>query len=482
MESIRQPFNGDAALGRKCNVIISRSGDLLSSVYLQLDVPDLSNYSINKQPTALPDQPVIISARWNSKSIAKIKFLVPTNQVSSDFVPIVTETDSGQVVNDVEFSATEFNTFVVSGLDNAKKYTVQIQRTVDSATSDPEEIVALRWTNALGNAIMKKVSLFIGGTSITESSGEFFDISNELEMTNEKFDAYCRLIGKYENYDLFENSSEGGTTLFVPINMSFFKEPSSSLPLISLAFHQVQLYFDFRGYSELIKCDKNIVSLMNTDGRTPEAGFEIGLFSTFVYLSQPERKRFLAQDQKLEYLFHDVQSVDIPLIVNSSNTNLNKKINFVFNNPCTELFWTYTKNEKFNNAIPHEEYAVNGNDYFDYELDSSRPDVFEYANLQINGVDRQSRRPGIYYKIMEPFLRHTRTSKKSIHTFTFSLQPETLQPSGSLNFSRIERSDLLLTLNKKFLDGNHSGKITLFAKTMNVLRIENGIAGVLFAS
>lgn len=480
MESINQPFNGDASLGRKCNVVISRSGDLLHTIYLQLQVPDLSDFSINRQAVPEQNRAVIVSARWTSASSARVKYLVPTDGISSDFEPIVTDGD-GLVVSDVEVTESGFNTMIITGLDKSKTYTVQINRVVDSSVSEPERIVCLRWSNALGNAMLRKVSLHIGGTMISEATGEYYDIANELEMTNEKFEAYSRLIGKFPEYDLFDNSIEGGTTLFVPINMTFFKEASSAIPLISLAFHQVQLFFDFRSYSELIKSDVNIVSLMNTNGKTPESDFNIELYSTFIYLSQPERQRFLAQDQKLEYLFHDIQAIDVPLIVNSNSTNLNKKINFVFNNPCVELLWTYTKAERYNNSISTEEYCTKGNDYFRYDIDGST-EIFDYANLQINGVDRQSRRPGLYYKQMEPYLRHSRTSLKDIFCFSFALQPENLQPSGSLNFSRVERSDLLLTLNSKFLEGVHSGKITIFSKSLNILRIENGLAGVLFAS
>ncbi len=481
MENIQQPFNGQAQIGTRCNVNISKNGDLLHNVFLQMKLPDLRDFSINKQAVALQNTPVIISSRWTSSTQAKVKFLAPTDNASSEFSVSVKDVNGNDITGQLSISDGGLHEKIIDGLVAPNTYTTTIVRDVDGAVSSEEKIVALRYANAIGNASIKKVSLNIGGTMITESSGEYFDIQSELEMSEEKLQGYNAMICKYANYDLYDNSKQDAGTIFAPILFSFFKEPSSALPLISLAFHQIQLFFDFRSIFELIRSDVEVINLVDVNGRTPEQVMEMEMYATFVYLSQPERQRFLQANQKLEYIFHDVQSVEVPLIVNQSNANLNKKINFSFTNPCQELIWIYRRNNAYNNAISPSEYATKGNDFFNYSLDGR--EIFDSAQIQINGVDRQSKRHQNYYRLMEPFLRHTRVPvDKDIFCFSFGLSPELLQPSGSLNLSRVERADLILTLSSAFTEAIHSGKITLFAKTLNILRIENGLAGTLFAA
>jgi hypothetical protein len=73
--------------------------------------------------------------------------------------------------------------------------------------------------------------------------------------------------------------------------------------------------------------------------------------------------------------------------------------------------------------------------------------------------------------------------------YSFALRPEEMQPSGSLNASRIDNMNLILNLrpdaNLEVTDPNYvpnRGKAhaVVYAKNHNVLRIVNGFAGLLF--
>lgn len=102
----------------------------------------------------------------------------------------------------------------------------------------------------------------------------------------------------------------------------------------------------------------------------------------------------------------------------------------------------------------------------------------EQAQLTLNRLPRFEARKGSYFTTVQPYQHHTRVpTRKDIHVYSFALSPEEHQPSGSLNFSRIDTAILKTTINY----GTPS-RIRVFAKSVNVLRIMGGMAGLAFVA
>lgn len=73
--------------------------------------------------------------------------------------------------------------------------------------------------------------------------------------------------------------------------------------------------------------------------------------------------------------------------------------------------------------------------------------------------------------------RHTRVPQRKIYNYSFALDPENYLPTGQVNMSRIINKLLTVNLNYS-TDGER--EIRVYAKSYNVLRVNNGIAGMLF--
>jgi hypothetical protein len=120
-------------------------------------------------------------------------------------------------------------------------------------------------------------------------------------------------------------------------------------------------------------------------------------------------------------------------------------------------------------------------------IDGSINPVTE-VQLQLNGQDRQSKRSGFWYDTVEPYLYHTDTPKDGINVFSFALNPEEHQPSGTCNFSRIDTALLNLWFfefgNNKYADVflDSDNKVLIFAVNYNVLRIMSGMGGLAYSN
>lgn len=97
------------------------------------------------------------------------------------------------------------------------------------------------------------------------------------------------------------------------------------------------------------------------------------------------------------------------------------------------------------------------------------------AKLQLNGHDRFTERLGSYFNIVQPYQHHTNCPATGINVYSFALRPEEHQPSGTCNFSRIDTATLHLQLTQKAARGS---KIRVYAVNYNVLRIMSGMGGL----
>ena len=106
-------------------------------------------------------------------------------------------------------------------------------------------------------------------------------------------------------------------------------------------------------------------------------------------------------------------------------------------------------------------------------------DRFDTAKLQLNGHDRFTERDAAYFRLVQPYQHHTRVPNKHIYCYSFALNPEAHQPSGTCNFSRLDN----VTLNLKGLsEKSDEGELLVYAVSNNILRITSGMGGLAYSN
>jgi hypothetical protein len=106
----------------------------------------------------------------------------------------------------------------------------------------------------------------------------------------------------------------------------------------------------------------------------------------------------------------------------------------------------------------------------------------EVAKLQLNGQDRFTEREGRYFNRVQPFQHHTRTPAVGICVYSFALKPEEHQPSGTCNFSRIDKATLQLTVSVNTVRGGRTAQVRVYAVNYNVLRVMSGMGGLAYSN
>ena len=100
------------------------------------------------------------------------------------------------------------------------------------------------------------------------------------------------------------------------------------------------------------------------------------------------------------------------------------------------------------------------------------------AQSQLNGQDRIEALPSKYFRLYQPYKYHTKIPNNFVYSYSFSLRPEDIQPTGTCNFSCFDNARLILNMKNKEIKSDYIIKI--FAINYNLLVITNGMVGVGF--
>ena len=494
MESIEQTFNGAADFGKKVTCTISRNGDLIHRIYLQLTLPRIE----------------------------------------------------------------------LSGENDR-----------------------FRWLNWIGHVLIKNVEIEIGGQRIDKHYGDWLHIWNELTQEAGHQVGYANMVGnvprltqvvsgansapssKFGTTDCNACGCIPDTTLYIPLQFWFCRNPGLALPLIALQYHEVKINLEFRDAKSCYWAVGRYASEMPVLSAA-------SLYVDYIYLDTDERRRFAQVSH--EYLIEQLQFTGDETVTSSNN-----KIKLNFNHPVKELVWVvqpdsnvdssatrnfggpqwfnytdsvdptyytgtpqdplgggmptasaggannfpwglpftgatgtdgnlnYPTSGAFDNSADPDLVGVNGvqfsnglgfhNSPFGNGISVPHP-MFDaniglplslydkgsnpvaIAKLQLNGHDRFSEREGRYFNLVQPYQHHTNVPATGINVYSFGLKPEEHQPSGTCNMSRIDNATLQLTLTHAAngSQGGRSCKVRVYATNYNVLRIMSGMGGLAYSN
>ena len=213
-------------------------------------------------------------------------------------------------------------------------------------------------------------------------------------------------------------------THMYPLHFWFNENWQSALPLVALQYHDVELRITWNSPSNRrIEC-----------------------WCDFIYLDTTEREQFASSPQ--EHLIYQVQQATSP-----EKSSLSFELNF--NHPIK--FLAASSNLLDNNT--------------------------NTLQLQVNGVQVGEPKTYTPHFNIAPQYFHTNhqtgTLLEKSFLLPFCLETNKLQPTGTLNFSRLD-SVRLVASGEGFAEQSEGTNV--YGVNYNVLRIENGMGGLMYAN
>jgi hypothetical protein len=216
-----------------------------------------------------------------------------------------------------------------------------------------------RWLDFPGEQMISQVEVEIGGQRIDRQYGDWMHLWNQLTLSKEQERGYFKMIGNTTQLTFITDPSFSAvdgpcasnaptqvceprnalpeTTLYVPFQFWYCRNPGLALPLIALQYHEVKINLDIRPIDECLWAVGDISTTVAATSQRVTAAYNqslvaASLYVDYVFLDTDERRR-MAQNPH-EYLIEQLQFTGDESVGSSSN-----KIKLNFNHPCKELIF-----------------------------------------------------------------------------------------------------------------------------------------------
>lgn len=208
------------------------------------------------------------------------------------------------------------------------------------------------------------------------------------------------------------------------------------------------------------------------------------LLVNYIFIDEDERLQI--SQTKQDYIIEQLYYTNYNQVIGPSETI---KVNI--DNPCKFIVW-----------ILQQKYLYDALDYYNYtntprhkiskdkditsqiyNIGDPMP-VFDKSlalnqTILFNQKERLSYRDGKYFKYNQIYEKCVNAPPVGTNCYFFSINPNTLQHSGTCNMSKIETIEIKMSINP-VLSTSNIGLFRAYAETYNILRISYGLGAVLF--
>ena len=291
------------------------------------------------------------------------------------------------------------------------------------------------------------IDLFVGGQKIDSQHYDYYaDIwPNYLADTYTK----CQEL---------TNKTSISHRNFQPLHF-FFCDYGAFLPLVALQHHQVE-----------VRITLDPASLANYS----DSQKRINVYANYIYLDKDERESMVKR--QMDFIITQTQRIDFPFSNVFDNTVESGGYNDLdistLNHPVKSIFFGLSAtnidptNDRF--TFKTGDIHINGTPL----LENMSPTYFHTCQNYY-----KSRYGVTDYRVDSEDLMYTR-----FFVYHFGLNASDYNPSGSCNFSRLDNAKLILRGVEKGVLRADQNEMYLYAVNYNVLRIKDGLAGILFGN
>ena len=315
----------------------------------------------------------------------------------------------------------------------------------------------------------------------------------------------------------------------VPLNLWFCNDIGLALPLIALQYSKSSIELEMKAFRDLYtikyvdasdsslritRIKPSDSSIHNMSNFADNYTFNITpkLEGEFIFLDDEERRRFALNDH--DYLIKQSR-ITIPTGTSiPSSENISEiKLSAAFN-PVSHLAWVIKRDDmpEYNDWNNYTNWVYpstppNSKNYTDlekkynikktqyafytdltslthkkyYTPTAFKKHILTNVRLEFDGVNRINK-AAEYFNSSQIYQHWKTNPDKGIYVYSFSLNPDDYQPSGSCNFSLVNNAKLYFS--KDVVDDFtfYNYKAYVYIISYNILSITNGLGNVKFSN
>lgn len=515
IEEIPQTFVHTPDFGKKTTCVISKSGDLISNMVLVITLPQL---------------PQIFNIDGSIDNLTRVAWI---RKIGYGIIKEITIEIGGKLI-DVQYGEWlniwhELNESKEIGND---KMIGNIEELYNYSLNKPEyklfiplhfwfsqsislslPIICLQYNEIKINLELQDFNKCYK-ISPTHSILMSNDICNFIkdEYIVQKIDNY-EAVGQFSYYD-----NETNKLYYTRISKNLFKTCNlTNITNIDLQEEEIKKY-EIKGLTSEYFADPFIIYPDDSE-ITYEQTYSVSY--AFNQLTNIKIKEcfllinyiFLDEDERIKY-YKNAHEYLIEQLVYCGETTLDgvyRTAKVGLYNPVKYMIWTvqqnylselynndpfnYTNSYKYNDILYSKllydssfieddivyNYKNNGTFNEKYNHKQNGKGLIKKSIILFNSNARMEEQTSIYYKNVQTYQHFKYLPQEGINVYSFALNPDNIQPSGSCNMSKIDNIQIQMTLDD-IVTVDNPVKFKCYAIVHNMLMINAGLGGLMFVN
>tara|TARA_B100001093_G_scaffold47838_1_gene40692 strand:+ start:1177 stop:2586 length:1410 start_codon:yes stop_codon:yes gene_type:complete len=365
------------------------------------------------------------------------------------------------------------------------------------------------YINGIGFNCLDEVRLYINGILIETLNGELIYLMNELNNNYSQKISFYRMSRFYKkDFDIgTTNTTDVNTELLLPF--FFTKKSSYYLPICALNHSNIEIQIKFKPLSKCIIHSYNAMGMQGpgingyiadiggdysiSNGNVP-AQFEkydeevvggiesVEIYSQNIYLEKVEKQMFM--NKNLSYLV-ELFHIGSTHTIENPNSNDTYFIDITGNNPTKYILWMLQREDVFeSNFLENTTYDFNlkyGDGFYNHNFENH---ILDTAQIVMNNSDVINPMDSLFLSDLQMFEKFNNSSLSPFYIYSFALKPQLIEPTGTMNLSRIKHKTIKIKLKNENLFTNNSIKPNILLRHYNchynILVIKSGLAGLMY--
>ena len=392
---------------------------------------------------------------------------------------------------------------------------------IQSINSD----IYFKWVDKIGYALINYVEIEIEGNIIDRHYGDWLNIWFELTSSIGHLNSINKMNGNLSTLNTYSLTKQS-FILYIPFCFWFCLDSGLALPLVSISNSEIKINVEFNNFNLCYKISPSYYITINESICCYEKGEILNqinqnriISGEFIYFDSLTQRLYYNPIKDAFIISNSIIGNISQLPVSPTSTPIQNNNNYIYNNPSLInayllINYIYLDNfERINFINKSHEYIIPlvqtltdqtiNSINISYKLplynpiklivwrvillsDKNNNNQFNYTNnlinknlIIINSRNRMDLNSIQYYTNIPKYQYDLNNIQKGIYMYSFALYPKELQPSGTINFSKIDDAYIQLTMNKSITYQNPA-LIRAYAIQYNILNVRNGIGGLVF--
>lgn len=484
IEQIPQTFTGTLNFGKKLSCIISKSGDLINNIVLVITLPEIQS---------------LLNINGSKDNITKFAWI---RKIGYGIIKSIDIEIGGQLIdrhygewlniwNELNGKKNENIDKMIGNIKDIYTYTeskqeyklyIPLQFWFCRSSNLALPIMCLQYNDVKINVEINDLD-----TCYTTTPTHCIKIENDI-VNFQKYEYISQTVGNNEAYGIFSHFdpmtkllyyTKISTMSFLAINdTNFYDDSVYTTKQRQAIIDTYSITGRTSGYvaSACINVSTtNVVASAYT--HNDYANIKLGecfLLIDYIFLDNTERLKFF--ESKHEYLIEQLictggKTLDGPV----------RSVKIGMINPCKLMVWTtqfsYMLNKKINDTFNYtDSYIYDDINYTNSKIGNN---IIKQSTILFNGCERLGIHDDIYYGCVQPYQYFKYAPETGINIYSFGLQPDSVQPSGTCNLSKLDNINIKLSMTSK-VSSTNTVIFKAYGLTTNMLRINSGIGGLIF--